>query len=247
MLRLLINPQEFNSKWETSCAFSDIHKSKLTITKLHYFKVGKTNICLVFSSKLGTLLMKIGFLKEKQLKETNVFPVALTIYTFLQPHRQGICKNKSQLRSCEFCFWCTSSFLKGYFVFNVLKIALGNIIGFFFYLLSFQHWQLWIVCFLLVMFFTIIAHCSTSTYFSTLLFINFKVRYETFLSLHILIIIIYWIVMTNYITHYLYINNINFNIIINTKKSFLRNLCYVVSQIFFQHAICWRMEFIICS
>jgi hypothetical protein len=38
--------------------------------------------------------MKIGFLKERQLKDTNV----LTIYTFLQPHKQGIGKNKLQLR-----------------------------------------------------------------------------------------------------------------------------------------------------
>jgi len=98
MLRLLINLQEFNNKRETSCALSNIHKSKLASTNLRCFKISKTNICLVFSSKLGTPLMKIGFLKEKQLKDTNVFWGALTIYTFLQPHRQGICKNKSQLR-----------------------------------------------------------------------------------------------------------------------------------------------------
>ncbi len=59
-----LDPKNFMSKINTSCAPLDIHKSKLLITQLQSFNKGKTYVSLVFSTNLDKIVFENNFQKR---------------------------------------------------------------------------------------------------------------------------------------------------------------------------------------
>jgi hypothetical protein len=71
------------TKINTSCAFLDIHKSKLAVAELQSFNKAKTYVSLVFSTNSGKIMIEIIFKKGIAHKD-----IIVTLNVFITHYPQ---------------------------------------------------------------------------------------------------------------------------------------------------------------
>jgi hypothetical protein len=111
---------KFITRANISCVPSNIHESKLVVTKIQSINFGKIYTCFIFSTKLGNSSRKNYFLEGKTtLKcKCNIKHLNHKLPTNYNGKLFFIIKRP---RSCKKSFYYTSSFLKGSFTIKITR------------------------------------------------------------------------------------------------------------------------------
>ncbi len=122
-------PKKLITNVKISFPTCDIHKSKLTVAKLHSFKINKTYNCLVFSTSPGSNSLKIYFLQGKTILGHKCILNFLTNYFLQIVKEDGLTIKGSNLPIFVFCY--ISLFIKGFFATKNLNMELEKTFGLF--------------------------------------------------------------------------------------------------------------------